>query len=58
MAIPIVNRIKSLLDSLKSTKADNRTAIMEKGVTVYADDLYSTYPTRISEISMKTHLWD
>jgi len=52
MAIPIVNRIKSLLDSLKSTKAGIRRAIIEKGVTVYADDLYSTYPTRISQISM------
>ena len=44
--------IQSEIELLQNTKNELRTAIMEKGVTVYADDLYSTYPTRISQISM------
>lgn len=48
----MTNSIQQQISLLESTKAGNRQAIMEKGVMVYASDLYSTYPTRISQISM------
>ena len=44
--------IQSEITLLQNTKDGLRTAIMEKGVTVYDSDLFSTYPTRISQISM------
>ena len=44
--------IQTQIDLLKDTKRGTRTAIMEKGVTVSPDDLFSVYPTRISQISM------
>lgn len=44
--------IQTELELLQNTKDDNRSAIMEKGVTVYSDDAYSVYPARISQISM------
>lgn len=46
--------IQTEIELLKNTKDELRTAIMEKGVTVSSNDLFSTYPTRISQISM-TH---
>ena len=44
--------IQTEIEKLQQTKEGNRIAIMEKGVTVYENDLYSSYPTRISQISM------
>lgn len=44
--------IQTEIEKLQQTKEENRIAIMEKGVTVYRNDLYSSYPTRISQISM------
>ena len=44
--------IQTEIEKLQQTKEENRIAIMEKGVTVYENDLYSSYPTRISQISM------
>ena len=44
--------IQSEITLLQSTKNEIGVAIMEKGVTVYDSDLFSTYPTRISQISM------
>lgn len=44
--------IQSEVTLLRKTKDGLRTAIMEKGVTVQHSDLFSTYPTRISQISM------
>lgn len=43
--------IQSEITLLQNTKDGLRTAIMEKGVVVSPDDLYSTYPTRISQIT-------
>lgn len=48
----MTENIQEQITLLETTKDENRTAIMEKGVMVYASDLYSTYPTRISQISM------
>lgn len=44
--------IQTQIELLQDTKDELRTAIMEKGVTVSSNDLFSTYPTRISQISM------
>ena len=44
--------IQTEIEKLQQTKEENRIAIMEKGVTVYGNDLYSSYPTRISQITM------
>lgn len=44
--------IQTEITNLQNTKKNNRTAILEKGVVVYATDLYSSYPTKISLISM------
>lgn len=44
--------IQSEITLLQNTKGEIRNAIMEKGVTVTSSDLFSTYPTRISQISM------
>ena len=44
--------IQSEITILQNTKNEIGVAIMEKGVTVYDSDLFSTYPTRISQISM------
>ena len=44
--------IQTEIALLRDTKGELRNAIMEKGVTVYSSDLFSTYPTRISQISM------
>lgn len=44
--------IQTQIELLQDTKDELRIAIMEKGVTVYSSDLFSTYPTRISQISM------
>lgn len=44
--------IQTQIGLLKDTKRGTRTAIMEKGVTVSPNDLFSVYPTRISQISM------
>lgn len=44
--------IQSEITLLQNTKDGLRTAIMEKGVMVPSSDLFSTYPTRISQISM------
>ena len=43
--------INTEINRLRNTKANLRIAIMEKGVTVFPTDLFSTYPTRISQIS-------
>lgn len=50
--------IQRQINLLKNTKSDLRTAIMEKGVTVYPADLFSTYPTRISQISTQAGTYD
>ena len=44
--------IQSEITLLQNTKKNLKSAIMEKGVTVYPSDIFSTYPTRISQISM------
>ena len=44
--------IQTEIALLRDTKGELRNAIMEKGVTVFTSDLFSTYPTRISQISM------
>lgn len=44
--------IQSEITLLQGTKKEIRNAIMEKGVTVSPSDLFSSYPTRISQISM------
>lgn len=43
--------IRTQINLLRNTKSGLRQAIMEKGVTVQPSDLFSTYPTRISQIS-------
>lgn len=43
--------IQSEITLLQNTKKNLKSAIMEKGVTVYPSDLFSTYPTRISQIT-------
>lgn len=48
----MTNSIRTEIELLLNTKKENRIAIMEKGVTVSASDLYSIYPTRIGQISM------
>lgn len=50
--------INTELKLLKNTKENLRTAIMEKGVTVSSSDLFSTYPTRISQISTESGTYD
>ena len=47
----MTNAIRTQINLLRNTKTNLRTAIMEKGVIVYGSDLFSTYPTRISQIS-------
>lgn len=47
----MTNAIRTQINLLRNTKTNLRTAIMEKGVMVYGSDLFSTYPTRISQIS-------
>lgn len=44
--------INTEINLLENTKEELCVAIMEKGVTVYSNDLFSTYPTRISQIPM------
>lgn len=44
--------IQRQITLLENTKSELRTSIMEKGVTVQPSDLFSTYPTRISQISL------
>lgn len=46
----MIPTIQTEIELLQNTKDELRTAIMEKGVTV-SNDLFSTYPTRISQIS-------
>ena len=48
----MIPTIQTEIELLQNTKDELRTAIMEKGVTVSSNDLFSTYPTRISQISM------
>ena len=43
--------IQTEIALLQNTKDEIRTAIMEKGVTVYNNDPFSIYPTRIGQIS-------
>ncbi len=43
--------IQQEITLLKNTKNELRTSIMEKGVVVQPSDLFSTYPTRISQIT-------
>lgn len=43
--------IQTQITLLQNTKDEIRTAIMEKGVTVYSNDPFSIYPTRIGQIS-------
>ena len=43
--------IQTQITLLQNTKDEIRTAIMEKGVTVYNNDPFSIYPTRIGQIS-------
>ena len=43
--------IQTEITLLQNTKDEIRTAIMEKGVTVYNNDPFSIYPTRIGQIS-------
>lgn len=50
--------INTELKLLKNTKENLRTAIMEKGVVVSSSDLFSTYPTRISQISTQSGTYD
>ena len=50
--------INTELNLLKNTKENLRTAIMEKGVVVSPSDLFSTYPTRISQISTESGIYD
>lgn len=50
--------INTELNLLKNTKENLRTAIMEKGVVVSSSDLFSTYPTRISQISTQSGTYD
>lgn len=50
--------INTELNLLKNTKENLRTAIMEKGVVVSSSDLFSTYPTRISQISTESGTYD
>lgn len=50
--------INTELNLLKDTKENLRTAIMEKGVVVSSSDLFSTYPTRISQISAQSGTYD
>lgn len=50
--------INTELNLLKDTKENLRTAIMEKGVVVSSSDLFSTYPTRISQISTQSGTYD
>lgn len=47
----MTSRIQQQITKLENTKAELRTSIMEKGVTVQPSDLFSTYPTRISQIT-------
>ena len=37
--------IQSEITLLQNTKKNLKSAIMEKGVTVYPSDIFSTYPT-------------
>ena len=48
----MIPTIQTEIELLQNTKDELRTAIMEKGVSVSSNDLFSTYPTRISQISM------
>ena len=48
----MTSTIRQQITLLENTKDELKTAIMEKGVTVYPNDFYSSYPTRISQISM------
>ena len=48
----MIPTIQTEIELLQNTKDELRTAIMEKGVTVSSNDISSTYPTRISQISM------
>ena len=50
--------IQTQINLLKNTKSELRVAIMEKGVTVQPSDLFSTYPTRISQISTQSGTYD
>lgn len=50
--------IQSEITKVRNTKTNLRTAIMEKGVVVSPDDLFSTYPTRISQISTESGTYD
>lgn len=50
--------IQSEITKVQNTKTNLRTAIMEKGVVVPPDDLFSTYPTRISQISAESGTYD
>ena len=50
--------IKSQITLLENTKDELRTAIMEKGVVVGANELFSNYPTRISQISTQSGTFD
>lgn len=43
--------IQQEIELLENTKEDLALAIMEKGVVVQPSDLFSTYPTRISQIT-------
>ena len=43
--------IQTEITLLQNTKTELRNAIMDKGVTVYPNDPFSIYPTRIGQIS-------
>lgn len=47
----MTTEIRQEIELLENTKEDLALAIMEKGVVVQPSDLFSTYPTRISQIT-------
>lgn len=47
----MTTEIRQEIELLENTKEDLTLAIMEKGVVVQPSDLFSTYPTRISQIT-------